>query len=154
MATTTNIRSQEMPADGAQLTFSLDHVGIDVDDLPAQIDFYSRAFDLKVELQGDVPEYNFRAAMLVSPTGWHLELFKRDGAAPRPVPDDVDGQHNVLGLGHVCLAVDDLEAGLDLLLSLGAAMRLPPIPYPGIPEWRLAYLADPEGNLVELVSRS
>ena len=142
-----------MPADGAELTFSLDHVGIDVDDLPAQIDFYRRAFDLKVELQGDVPEYNFSAAMLVSPTGWHLELFKRDGAAPRPVPDDPDGQHDVLGLGHVCFAVDDLEAGLDRLVSLGAAMRLPPIPYPGVPEWRLAYLADPEGNLVELVSR-
>ena len=142
-----------MPADGAELTFSLDHVGIDVDDLPAQIDFYRRAFDLKVELQADVPEYNFSAAMLVSPTGWHLELFKRDGAAPRPVPDDVDGQHNVLGLGHACFAAHDLEAALDRLVSFGAAMRLPPIPYPGVPEWRLAYLADPEGNLVELVSR-
>ena len=142
-----------MPADGAEVTFSLDHVGIDVDDLPAQIDFYRRAFDLKVELQGDVPEFNFSAAMLVSPIGWHLELFKRDGAAPRPIPDDPDGQHNVLGLGHVCLAVDDLEAGLDRLVSLGAVTRLPQIPYPGVPKWRLAYLADPEGNLIELVSR-
>jgi hypothetical protein len=53
-----------------------------VNDLPAQIDFYRRAFDLKVELQGDVPEYNFSAAILVSPTGWRLELFKRDGATP------------------------------------------------------------------------
>jgi len=67
---------------GAKLTFSLDHVGIDVDDLASQIDFYRRAFDLEVELQGDVPEYNFSAAMLVSPTGWHLELFKRK-ACPR-----------------------------------------------------------------------
>jgi hypothetical protein len=29
----------------------------------------------------------------------------------------------------------------------------PPIPYPGVPQWGLEYLADPEGNLVELVSR-
>src|SRR5262245_8750924 len=143
-----------MPADGAELTFSLDHVGIDVDDLPAQIDFYRRAFDLKVELQDDVPEYNFRAAMLVSPTGWHLELFKRDGAGPRPVPDDVDGQHNVLGLGHVCLAVADLEAGLGRLVPRVAALLLPPIPFPVVPEWRLAYLAEPQSILVELVSRS
>src|SRR5262249_59240632 len=125
---------------GAKLTFSLDHVGIDVDDLASQIDFYRRAFDLKVELQGDVPDYNFSAAMLVSPTGWHVELFKRDGAAPRAVPDDVDGQHNVLGLGHVCFAVDDLEAGLDRLVSLRAAMRPPPIPIPGVPGMRPAYL--------------
>ena len=40
-----------MRADSAGVTFSLDHVGIDVDDLPAQIDFYSRAFHLKVEQQ-------------------------------------------------------------------------------------------------------
>ena len=139
---------------GAKLTFSLDHVGIDVDDLASQIDFYRRAFDLEIELQGDAPEYNFSAAMLVSPIGWHLELFKRDGAAPRPVPDDPDGQHTVLGLGHVCFAVNDLEASLDRLVSLGAAMRLPPVPYPEVPKWRLSYLADPEGNLVELVSRS
>ena len=139
---------------GAKLTFSLDHVGIDVDDLASQIDFYRRAFDLEVELQGDVPEYNFSAAMLVSPTGWHLELFKRDGAAPRPVPDDPDGQHNVLGLGHVCFAVNDLEATSIGFVSLGAAMRRPPVPYPGVPEWRLSDLADPEGNLIELVSRS
>src|SRR5262245_13869909 len=154
MVSTTNKRSHEMPADGAGLTFSLDHVGIDVDDLPAQIDFYRRAFDLKIELQGDVPEYDFSAAMLVSPSGWHLELFKRDGAAPRPVPDDPDGQHDVLGVSHACFAVDDLEGGLDRLVSLGAAVRLPPTTFPGAPEWRLAYLADPEGNLVELVSRS
>src|SRR5262245_64942690 len=97
------------PADSAELAFSLDHVGIDVDDLPGQVDFYRRAFDLKVEGQADVPEYNFTSAMLASPTGWHLELFKRDGAAPRPIPDDVDGQHNVLGVGHVCFAVSGLE---------------------------------------------
>ena len=141
-----------MPADGAELTFSLDHVGIDVKDLPAQIDFYRRAFDLKVELQGDVPEYNFSAAMLVSQSGWHLELFKRDGAAPRPVPDDPDGQHNVLGLSHVCFAVHD--RGKPRSACVARCRPAPsPVPYPGTPEWRLAYLADPEGNLVELVSR-
>jgi glyoxylase I family protein len=142
-----------MPTDAAELNFSLDHVGIDCDNLPAQIDFYCRAFDLTVQLQGDVPEYNFSAAMLVSPTGWHLELFKRDGAAPRPIPDDPDGQHDFLGLSHVCFAVKDLDAAQERLLSLGATTRLPPIQYPGVPEWRLAYLADPEGNLVELISR-
>ena len=138
----------------AELKFSLDHVGIDCADLEAQSDFYRRAFDLEVELEGDFPEFNFRGVMLVSTEGWHLELFKRDGAGPRPVPDDADGQHDVLGIGHVCFSVSDLGAAYDRLLALGAAPRLPPMPYPGVPEWRLAYLADPEGNLVELLTRS
>ena len=142
-----------MSTDTDKVNFAIDHVGIDVADLPAQIDFYRRAFDLEIFVEGDVPDYNFRAALLVSPTGWHLELFKRDGAGPRPIPDDPDGQHDVLGLGHVCLSVTDLDAALDRLVSVGAVTRLPPIPYPGVPNWRLAYLADPEGNLIELVSR-
>lgn len=138
----------------AELKFSLDHVGIDCANLKAQSDFYRRAFDLEVELEGDFPDFNFRGVMLVSAEGWHLELFKRDGAGPRPVPDDADGQHDVLGIGHVCFSVSDLSAAYDRLLALGAASRLPPMPYPGVPEWRLAYLADPEGNLVELLTRS
>jgi hypothetical protein len=48
--------------------------------------------------------------------------------------------------------VTDLEAAVDRLVTLGAVTHLPPIPYLGVPKWRLAYLADPEGNLIELVS--
>src|SRR5262249_58195668 len=74
------------------------------------------------------------------------KLFKRDGAAPRPVPDDPDGQYNVLGLGHVCFAVNDLEASLDRLVSLCAAMRLPPIPYPRCPEMTAVVPRRPRGQ--------
>jgi hypothetical protein len=69
-----------MATDTDKVNFSIDHVDIDVADLPAQIEFYRRAFDLEIFVEGDVPEYNFHAALLVSPTGWHMELFKRDGA--------------------------------------------------------------------------
>lgn len=136
-----------------ELRFSLDHAGIDCADLAAQIEFYCRALDLEVELEGDLPEYNFKAAMLRNSDGWHLELFKREGARPRPVPDDPDGQHDVLGIGHICVEVSDLDAAHDRLLALGAGSRLPPMPFPMLPGWRLAYLADPEGNLVELISQ-
>jgi glyoxylase I family protein len=125
---------------------AIDHVGIDVADLPAGIGFYRRAFDLTVGLQGELPEYTFAAAMLTRPDGWHIELFKRDGAAPRPVPDDADHQHDVLGIGHVCLAADDVDAAYDRLVSMGVATHLPPMPYPTVPEWRMVYLADPEGK--------
>jgi lactoylglutathione lyase len=136
-----------------ELRFSLDHAGIDCADLAAQIEFYSRAFDLEVEVEGDLPEYNFKAAMLHNSDSWHLELFKREGARPRPVPDDPDGQHDVLGISHICVEVSDLDAAHDRLLALGAGSRLPPMPFPMQPGWRLAYLADPEGNLVELISQ-
>ena len=39
------------------------------------------------------------------------------------------------------------------LLAAGAASRLPPSPSPE-PGVRIAFVADPEGNLVELLDRS
>jgi len=57
------------------------------------------------------------------------------------------------GLGHLALTVDDLEATYQRLLTAGAATRMPPSqsPEPGV---RIAFVADPEGNLIELLDRS
>ena len=128
----------------------LDHAGIDVFDFDAQIDFYRRAFDLRVDQRAVLTEYNFTYALLRHASGWGIELFKREGAGPRPVPDDADHQHDVLGLGHVCFSVDDVAAMHDHLVALGASSRIPPSPSL-VPEIMFAYLADPEGNLVELL---
>ena len=57
------------------------------------------------------------------------------------------------GLGHLALTVDDLEGTHRDLLAAGAAERMPPSqsPEPGV---RIAFVADPEGNLIELVDRT
>jgi lactoylglutathione lyase len=51
----------------------------------------------------------------------------------------------IAALDHVGLSVADLDAGARALLAPG------PSPEPGV---RFAFLADPEGNLVELVERA
>lgn len=132
----------------------MDHVGIDVADLDAQIDFYVEAFDLEVEWRVDLPALRFELAFLLSPAGWRVELFHRAGAA-RASALDPDTQHDVLGIGHIaftCSSADDVRAVHDRLVALGATSHLPPQPSPE-PSLLLAYLADPEGNLIELVER-
>ncbi len=57
------------------------------------------------------------------------------------------------GFGHLALTVDDLEATYDRLLAAGAASRMPPSPSPE-PGVRIAFVADPEGNLIELLDRT
>lgn len=133
-------------------TARLDHAGIDVLDLEAQTAFYAGAFDLAVDQRTTLERYNFTYVLLRHATGWGIELFKRENAAPRPVPDDVDGQHDVLGYGHICVSVDDIAAVHDHLVALGAASRIPPSPSP-VPGIVFAYLVDPEGNLLELLGR-
>ena len=55
-------------------------------------------------------------------------------------------------LDHVGLSVGDLAATFDRVVGLGArpVMTPRPSPEPGV---RMAFVADPEGNLVELLSR-
>ena len=50
------------------------------------------------------------------------------------------------GFGHVAFDVPDVDAAYDALLAAGATDRMSPRPSPE-PGVRMAYVADPEGNL-------
>jgi lactoylglutathione lyase len=119
----------------------LDHVGLNVADLPAMTVWYSAAFGLEVELEFALDHVEFSGVMLRSPEGWRLELLSRPGSvaglqAANPVEAAL-----TRGFGHVAL------------LAAGATDRMSPRPSPE-PGVRMAYVADPEGNLVELLDRS
>jgi catechol 2,3-dioxygenase-like lactoylglutathione lyase family enzyme len=57
------------------------------------------------------------------------------------------------GYGHFALASADIESAFTAALAAGATAILPPgeSPEPGV---LFAFLADPEGNLIELVQRA
>ena len=55
------------------------------------------------------------------------------------------------GYGHIALKVDDLDRCFEHLVSAGAKEIWSPRPAP-VPGSRMSYVADPEGNLIELVS--
>jgi glyoxylase I family protein len=78
----------------------------------------------------------------------YLELFRAEGAAPAP-PAGGDGPHYP-GWRHIAFQVDDVDAKL---VEMGdeAKMTLGPLNFDGfIPGWRTVWLADPEGNIVEI----
>ena len=141
-----------MSTDSTTLTIALDHVGIDVNDFEAQVDFYRRAFDLTVEVEQDLPAFRFKLIFLLCEQGWRLELYKREGAVAGRAFDP-DTQHDVLGIGHMCFSVSDLEATYERLINLGATSLIAPTVSPD-PSVRMAYVDDPEGNLIELLDRT
>ncbi|HVP03409.1 MAG TPA: VOC family protein [Solirubrobacteraceae bacterium] len=131
----------------------LDHVGLSVADLDAEIAFYEAAFAFAVELTFTLGDDGTRGAMLLHPSGGRLELFERPGAAP--------GRHGLMplemldarGYGHVALATPQLDVLYAEALRAGATAKVPPQPSPE-PGVRFAFVADPEGHLVELVGRA
>ncbi|WP_374455372.1 VOC family protein [Nocardioides sp.] len=132
---------------------SFDHVGLTVADLPAMTRWYCDALGLEIEFQFTLDHVDFRGAMLRSPSGFRIELLHRPGSvaglqAAEPVEAAL-----TRGFGHVAFDVPVVDEAYHALLAAGATERMSPRPSPE-PGVRMAYVADPEGNLIELLDRT
>lgn len=129
-----------------------DHVGVNVADLEAAIGWYADAFGLIVDSQFSIAGTDLRGAMLRHPGGYRIELLHRPDAAPGLVADHPNTAALTRGYGHICFCVADVDAAFEQLVAAGAAVRVEPRPAPRAGA-RMAWVADPDGNLVELIDR-
>jgi lactoylglutathione lyase len=131
----------------------LDHVGVNVADLAAAEAWYSEAFSLQRELEVRVGAVDLDIVMLRSKEfGYRVELLHRPGSRPGLRAENPAVAALTEGFGHLAFDVPDLDAAHQRLVSLAAreVMAPQPSPEPGV---RMSFLADPEGNLIELVER-
>ncbi len=78
----------------------------------------------------------------------YLELFQSEGDAQPPPPVD-DGPHTV-GIRHLAFMVDDVDVTL-AAIGDDATTTLGPLDFDDvIPGWRTAWIADPDGRIVEI----
>jgi len=78
----------------------------------------------------------------------YLELFASEGEAPSDAPT-ADG-HHFQGWRHIAFQVDNVDAKLAEMGS-DAKIALGPLDFKDfIPGWRTVWVADPEGNIVEI----
>jgi lactoylglutathione lyase len=126
------------------------HVGLSVGDLPAMSAWYRELLGFTIETRFELPGGHARGEMLRRSDGLGLELLCHDESAGS-APADPSAAMRVRGYGHWALAVDDVGSAHARLTGAGArevwAPRLAPPPAKG----RMSYVADPEGNLLELV---
>jgi lactoylglutathione lyase len=139
--------------DPVAATARLDHTGLSVRDLAAAAAWYREEFDYRHEMTLRVEQIDLDIVMLLHPGhGDRLELLHRPGALPGPRPADPAEAALSHGFGHIAFDVADLDATYARVVALGARPVMAPqaSPEPGV---RMAFVADPEGNLVELLSR-
>jgi catechol 2,3-dioxygenase-like lactoylglutathione lyase family enzyme len=131
----------------------LDHVGLSVADLDAQARWYQAAFGFTTSTPFEVPSLDLRGTFLVGPGGLAIELLERAGSRPGIQAADQAEALLTRGYGHICLRVADVDDLHARLLAHGAFERLAPqlSPEPGV---RMSFVADPEGNLIELLDRA
>ena len=139
----------------AEVGARLDHVGLAVADLTAEASWFCEVFGLVRELALRVEPLDLSIEMLIHPGyGYRVELLHRPGpdSVARGKPDNPAEAALRHGYGHVAFDVTDLDAAYDRAVARGARPVMAPCPSPE-PGVRMAFVADPEGNLVELLHR-
>jgi catechol 2,3-dioxygenase-like lactoylglutathione lyase family enzyme len=131
----------------------LDHIGLSVADLDAQAAWYSDALGLQATTPFAVEDLGIRGVFLVdAQQKWAIELLSREGSVPGLQAPDPPTAVLTRGYGHICLRVEDVDSTFEKLIAAGARERMAPRPAPE-PGVRMAYVADPEGHLIELLDR-
>ncbi|MER5184070.1 VOC family protein [Streptomyces sp. NPDC002896] len=131
----------------------LDHVGVNVRDLPAQTAWYKDAFGLKTVFEFHLEGPRLRGVVLEHPHGWRIELLARPGSEPGLRAPDPLTAALTEGYGHFAVTTPELDPVYEALVAHGAgeAMKPGPSPEPGV---RMAWVTDPEGNLIELIEKN
>jgi glyoxylase I family protein len=130
----------------------IDHVGLNVADLDAQVEWYKKVFGFKTARPFEVEPIGLRGIFLLGEDGFAIELLQKQGSSRNFKASNVaEGALNQ-GFGHICYRVDDVAAMNQKLLAHGAVQIMPvqESPEPGV---TMAYVSDPEGNLIEIIDR-
>ena len=130
----------------------MDHVGLSVADLDGAADFYGRALGFVPEFEFELGHDEIRGVMLLHPSGMRLELFERPGATAGIQGLAPIEALAIRGYGHFAVTANAIGPVYEDLLAAGGRGVKEPGPSPE-PDIRMAFIADPEGNLVELVER-
>jgi glyoxylase I family protein len=126
------------------------HVGLTVTDLDRGTAWYAAALGFETLLAFDLPG-GIRGAMLRTPDGAGIELFEVPDSSAGLVDADPPTAMRVRGFGHVGFAVDDLDAAVRTAAeTAGTSVVWEPRQSPE-PGKRMAFIHDPDGNLVELI---
>jgi catechol 2,3-dioxygenase-like lactoylglutathione lyase family enzyme len=127
-----------------------DHVGLSVADLGRAKKWYADVLGLTEGFAFELPQFGVRGCFMEG-HGTRVELLERAGSG-----GGIGGQQPpeallTRGFGHIAFATADLDATYAELLARGATPVWDPRPSPE-PGVRMAFVADDDGNLVELVS--
>lgn len=126
----------------ASIKFS--HIALNCADMAAIEGYYTKHFGFS---RSRVIPLGEQQIVFIKSGDVYLELFSAEGGSP--TAGEGDGPHQV-GVRHLAFQVDDVDVKL---ASMGedAHVTLGLLSFDDfIPGWRTVWVADPEGNIVEI----
>jgi len=130
----------------------VDHAGVSVADLERSECFWREVlgFDT-VEDRFAFPDHDLKGVVLVNAQGARVELFERTGSVPTGPHHQIESTLRQ-GWFQFALAVPDIAQTFQAVVAAGAEPSLPPTTAPdGVS--LVAFVRDPDGNLVEFLQR-
>jgi glyoxylase I family protein len=124
---------------------SFAHIGIACGDQEAIERFYTRHFGFR---RVRVADLGAEKIVFLRSDGLVLELFQAKGRSPAPPPSGAGPEYP--GVRHIAFQVDDVDAKL-AAMGEDARVTLGPLGFDDFIEgWKTVWVADPEGNIVEV----
>jgi lactoylglutathione lyase/glyoxylase I family protein len=138
-----------IPADHPFASWTGHHAAIRVPDYEVSTRWFTDQLGWRIT---DEWMYGELQLAYIAPPGddrFHIEILAGPGAAPQNIYDSVDASLTQNGLNHVCIQVVSVDDSLVELRRRGVMIVGEPFELEAINS-RLAFFADPFGNLFEL----
>ncbi|WP_457324666.1 VOC family protein, partial [Roseateles sp. P5_E11] len=127
------------------------HVAVRVPNFEQAIAWYTEKLDFRVVHQWPYADQQLAYIAPATDDAFFVEIL--GGGNPPPIPksvySDLGDSLRLAGYHHFCINVDDMDATVAELRRRGVTIVTEPFELPVIGR-RLAFIADPFGNLIEL----
>jgi len=140
-----------------EMISKIHHTGIWVNDIEKLLPFYRNFLGMKVVMDMEIPNSPIVDILTGIPGARVKAVFmEMDSQAceflqlvePKPKSIPSDTPYAVVGRGHLCFQVEDIQVAYKRLEEQGVRFVCAPQALPGL---KMFYFLDPEGNLVEMI---
>ncbi len=134
-------------------SWKVDHAGIRVPDFEEAAAWYTKTLDFRLLKTVSVGQLTFGFFSPAADDNFSIEIMAGPGAASRPPYDNLHASYNLSGWHHLGMRVNSVDDAIDELKRRGVNIVSEPhdVPVLGL---RLAFFADPWGNLLEVTQLS
>jgi len=131
-------------------SLKINHVAIRVPDFDLAVAWYADKLDFRSKQTVSVAGLSFGFLYPAGDDSFHFELMAGPGAEERPAYKDLHDSYNMSGWHHPGFSVNSVDAVIDELKRREVTIASEPhdVPAMGL---RVAFFADPWGNLFEVI---
>jgi lactoylglutathione lyase/glyoxylase I family protein len=145
--------NEDPPPENPFASARIIHAALRVPDLEASKRWFVEKLDFHVAREWPVGELRYAWLCPAGDGSLHIEIVGGNAPEPNPEFGTIEETLEYSGYHHVCIDVANLDRALEALRRRGVTALGDPIVMAAVGR-RIAFIADPWGNLVELAEAS